>query len=194
MKKKPIFNVCLRVILPIILVITVLVMAATYALFWNSCNDVSPADKSISDSGILTGHILLEAEEEGYYYEVFGVLDSSETVAFRVSTEQRDKIPYMEPSYYPMAFWHGEYEIMDLSQDYLMLDSGYGIGYLSQPDQVKVYDFSAYKGHTQSMGRGLGLALIIFWSAELFVAGTLILLDLMAGVIIFCINRSRQNF
>lgn len=191
--KKPIFNVCLRVILPLILVMTVLMMAATYVLFWKTCNDVAPADKSISDSGVLTGHILLQAEEEGYYYEVFGVLDSSETVAFRVSAGQRDQIPYMEPSYYPTSYWHGEYEIMDLSRDYPMLDSGYGIGYLSQPNQVKVYDFSAYKGHTQSMGRGPGIVLFFFWIAELFVAGIFTLLDLMAGMIIFFINRDRKK-
>lgn len=190
--KKPIFNVCLRVILPIIGGLTLLVMLATYWMIWNSCNSVSKTDKALSDSGVLTGHILLQAKEEGIFYEMYGILDSSETIAFQVSEEQREKIPYMEPSYYPTAYWKGEYEIMDLS-GYQILDEGYGLGYLSQINQVKVYDFSAYKGHTQDMGRGPGLGLAFLWMAEAYVAGIAAFLDFVVGLVIFLGNRKRKR-
>ena len=85
---------------------------------------------------------------------------------------------------------------MDLSRGYEVLEDGFywsGANQLSRMTQVKVYDFSAYKGHTQTMGRGPGIALIFLWLAELMVGGILILLDLIAGIVIFAINRSRKG-
>lgn len=193
--KKPIFNVCLRVFLPVLVVLTVLVMLLTYLLIWKSCDDVSAADKELCESGVLTGAMVLQAEN-GAYYEVFEISESSEIIAFCVPKERLGEIPYMEPSYYPEAYWNGPYQTMDLSRGYEILKDGYYLdaaGQLSKMTQVKVYDFSAYKGHTQMMGRGEGIVLVFFWIAELAVAGVLIFLDLAAGLVIFGINRSRKK-
>lgn len=195
-KNKPIFNVCLRVFLPLLVVLTILLMLLTYLAIWRDCNDVSAADKELSESDVLTGGMLLQAKDSGEYYEVFDLSDGSGTIAFCVPENKLGEIPHMEGSYYPEAYWYGPYQIMDLSQGYEVLKDGFywsGTDHLSRMTQVKVYDFSAYKGHTQTMGRGLGIALVFFWIAELVVGGILIFLDLIAGFIIFGINRSRKK-
>lgn len=198
--KKPIFNVCLKVLLPLILFLTVLVMALTYRMVWRSCNDVSKEDQAIAESSILYLFTILETGEEGRYYEV-SQIDNEDSpyagtyIAFRVTEEERDEIPYMAGSYYPTAYWYGDYQVMDLS-DYSVIDSSYWAdtaAHLSVLDEVRVYDFSAYKGHTQAMGRGGGLGLVILWMAELFLAAFLLLLDVIGGIIILCVNRERRK-
>lgn len=198
--KKPIFNVCLKVLLPLILLLTVLVMALTYRMVWRSCNDVSKEDQAIAESSILYLFTILETGEEGRYYEV-SQIDNEDSpyagtyIAFRVTEEERDEIPYMAGSYYPTAYWYGDYQVMDLS-DYSVIDSSYWAdtaAHLSVLDEVRVYDFSAYKGHTQAMGRGGGLGLVVLWMAELFLAAFLLLLDVIGGIIILCENRERRK-
>ncbi|MDE5748645.1 MAG: hypothetical protein K2I21_13850, partial [Acetatifactor sp.] len=77
-KKKPIFNVCLRVFLPFLVVLLILLMFLTYLAIWRGCNDVSAADKELSESDVLTGGMLLQAKDSGEYYEVFDLSDGSE--------------------------------------------------------------------------------------------------------------------
>lgn len=116
---------------------------------------------------------------------------------FCMPEEYLDEIPYMQGSYYPIAYWHGSYQTMDLTQGFNIINAGYhGFNHLefqSRLTQVKVYDFSAYKGHTQSMARGVGIAVAFFWLAELCIAGAFIFLDLLGGLIIFSINRDRKR-
>lgn len=85
----------------------------------------------------------------------------------------------------------------DLSQGFSTINAGYygsnDLEFQSRLTQVKVYDFSAYKGHTQSMGRGVGITVAFFWLAELCIAGALIFLDLLGGLIVFFINRDRRK-
>lgn len=199
---KPIFNVCLKVILPILIVLTALIMALTYRMVWKSCNTVSAADKETSESGELMAVATLQAKEDGKYYELYEIDDRSEIIAFCVTQEQQGQIPYMLGSYYPVAYWSGQYQVMDLSHGYEPVDSPLGrhgnhYQYWQGQDpglsQVKVYDFSAYRGHTQSMGRGPGLGLIILWLSELMVGGFLILMNLIGGFIILGINISRKK-
>lgn len=206
--KKPIFNFCLLVILPMLIVLTILIMFLTYLFFWMTCNTVSEEDKAISDSDTLIKCSVLQAEESGEYYEVFmrlpaftsmtvSLWKNSEFIAFCVPEERLDEIPYMQGSYYPVAYWHGSYQTMDLTQGFNIINSGYygsnDLDFQSRLTQVKVYDFSAYRGHTQSMGRGVGIAVVIFWLAELCIAGAFIFLDLIGGLIIFSINRDRKK-
>lgn len=197
-KNKKIFNVCLKVILPILIALTVLVMALTYLMVWESCNTVSAADKETSESGELIEVALLRGEKDGKYYEVFGINGSPEIIAFCVSEEQIGQIPYMEGSYYPVAYWKGQYQVMDLSQGFEIMDDAFSAYQYYQDtapqlSQVRVYDFSAYKGHTQLMGRGPGIALILLWMAELMVGGILIVIDLIGGFTILGINHSRKK-
>lgn len=199
--KKPIFNVCLKVFLPLILLLTVLVMALSYRMIWNSCNDVSKEDQAIAESSVLYLFTVLETGKDGCYYEV-SLLDKNADspyagtyIAFQVTEEERDKIPYMAGSYYPTAYWYGDYQVMDLS-GYPVMDSSYWAGTeneLSVLNAVRVYDFSAYKGHTQELGRGGGLGLVFLWMAELFAAAFLLLLDVIGGVIIILVNRERRK-
>lgn len=196
--KKPIFNFCLLVILPILIVLTMLIMFLTYRLAWESCNTVSEKDKAICDSDTLIKGLVLRAEESGEYYEVFSLSENSDFIAFGVPEERLDEIPYMQGSYYPVAYWNGSYQTMDLSQGFSIVDTSYYYGsnrleLQAQLTQVKVYDFSAYRGHTQSMGRGVGIAVAFFWLAELIIAAFLILADLTGGLIIFFINRDRKK-
>lgn len=197
--KKPIFNFCLLIILPILVVLTILIMFLTYRLAWESCNTVSEKDKAICDSGTLIKGLVLQAEKSGEYYEVFSLSENSDYIAFCVPEERLDEIPYMQGSYYPVAYWHGSYQTMDLSQGFSIVNASssyYGsnrLEFQSQLTQVKVYDFSAYRGHTQSMGRGVGIAVAFFWLAELTIAAFFILVDLIAGLIIFLINRDRKK-
>lgn len=187
---KPVFNICLRVILPILIVMTVMVMALTYLMVWKSCNTVSAEDKETSESGILTDVALLQTRDRGKYYEVYNV--NSEVIAFCVSEDQLDQIPSMAGSYYPVAYWSGQYQTMDLSQGFDIVRQ-YWLSEDSLLSQVKVYDFSAYKGHTQTMGRGPGILLAFLWMAELMVGGILILLDIIGGFTIFGINCGRKK-
>lgn len=195
--KKPIFNFCLLVILPMLVVLTILIMFLTYLFFWMSCNTVSEKDKAISDSDTLIKCSVLQAEESVKYYEVFSLSENSDFIAFCMPEEHLDEIPYMQGSYYPVAYWHGSYQTMDLTQGFNIINAGYygsnELEYQSRLTQVKVYDFSAYKGHTQSMARGVGIAVAFFWLAELCIAGALIFLDLIGGLIIFSINRDRKR-
>lgn len=195
--KKPIFNVCLWVFLPFLVVLTILVMLLTYVGCWKICNDVSEEDKAVSDSDTLIKRIVLQAEDDGKYYEVYELETTSEYIAFCVSREQLDEIPCMGGSYYPVAYWYGPSRIMDFSQGFHTIREVYysadGADYQTTLTQIRVYDFSAYRGHTQPMGRGGGIAVAFFWLAELFIGGILIILDLIAGVIIFGINRSRKK-
>ncbi len=195
--KKPIFNFCLLVILPMLVGLTILIMFLTYLFFWMSCNTVSDKDKAICDSDTLIKDLVLQAEESGEYYEVFSLSENSDFIAFCVPEEHLDEIPYMQGSYYPIAYWHGSYQTMDLSQGFSIINAGYyGSNHLefqSRLTQVKVYDFSAYKGHTQSMGRGVGIAVAFFWLAELIIAAFFISVDLTGGLIIFFINRDRKK-
>ena len=199
--KKPVFNFCLKVILPMLLLLTVLVMALTYRMVWKACNDVSKADQAIAESGILYLFTVLESGEEGSYYEVSRIMEDENNpyadayIAFRVTEEQRNEIPYLAGSYYPTAYWYGEHQVMDLS-GYSVVEGSHWADAeadLNVLDAVRVYDFSAYKGHTQAMGRGGGLGLIFFWLAELLAAAFLLLLDVIGGIIIICINRERRN-
>ena len=157
--KRPIFNFCLIVILPMLIVLLILIMFLTYLLAWKSCNTVSEKDKAISDSDTLIKGLVLQAEESGEYYEVFGLSKSSGFIAFCVPEECLDEIPYMQGSYYPVAYWHGSYQTMNLSQGFNIINAGYygsnDLEIQSQLTQIKVYDFSAYRGHTQSLGRGV---------------------------------------
>lgn len=50
-----------------------------------------------------------------------------------------------------------------------------------------------YRGYTQPMGRGGGIAVAFFWLAGLCIAGALIFLDLIGGLIILSINRDRKK-
>lgn len=192
---KPIFNICLRVFLPVLAVLTALLMFLTYRMVWESCNDVSEEDKALCESGVLMGAMVLRAEN-GAYYEVYEIDDGSGDIAFCVSQEQLGEIPYMEPSYYPQAYWDGPYQMKDLSRGYEIVADGYyldGAARLAELTQVKVYDFSAYKGHTQPMGRGPGIALMFLWMAEGVVGGFLMLLNLVIGLVIFGINCGRKR-
>lgn len=195
--KKPIFNICLWIFLPFLIVLTILVMLLTYMGCWKISNDVSEEDKAVSDSDTLIKRIVLQAEDDGKYYEVYELRTTSEYIAFCVSREQLDEIPCMGGSYYPVAYWHGSSRIMDLSQGFKTIKELYysadGADYQSTLTQIRVYDFSAYRGHTQPMGRGGGIAVAFFWLAELFIGGILIILDLIAGMVIFGINRSRKK-
>lgn len=195
--KKPIFNFCLLVILPMLVVLTILIMFLTYLFFWMSCNTVSEEDKAISDSDTLIKCSVLQAEEGGEYYEVFSLSENSDFIAFCMPEEHLDEIPYMQGSYYPVAYWHGSYQTMDLSQGFSTVNAGYygsnDLEFQSRLTQVKVYDFSAYRGHTQSMARGVGIAVVLFWLVELCIAGAFLFLDLLGGLIIFFINRDRKK-
>lgn len=199
--KKPIFNVCLKVLLPLILLLTVLVMALTYRMVWKSCNDVSNEDLAMAESSTLYLFTVLETGKEGCYYEVSRIDENEDSpyagtyIAFQVTEEERNEIPYMAGSYYPTAYWYGDYQVMDLS-GYPLIDSLSRVdteNYLSVLDAVRVYDFSAYKGHTQELGRGAGLGLVFFWMAELFAAAFLLLLDVIGGIIIILVNRERRK-
>lgn len=197
MKKKPIFNIFLKVFLPLLIVLTILLLPLTYLMFWLDCNDVSAADREVSESGTLDYVMVLQGEEDGVYYDVFEITERrTELIAFRVTQEQMGDIPYMEPSYYPVAYWNGPYQTLDLSQGYDILKDFYRYRdadwRLPQMTQVKVYDFSAYKGHTQDMGRGPIIGVVLLWALELMVGGILILLDLAVGLIIVGVNRKRK--
>lgn len=101
----------------------------------------------------------------------------------------------MEPSYYPVAYWNGSYQTLDFSQGYDILADFYRNGdvRLLEMTHVKVYDFSAYKGHTEWMGRGPIIGVFLMWVLELMAGGFLIILDLAAGLIIAGINNSREK-
>ncbi|MDE5893393.1 MAG: hypothetical protein K2H45_10780 [Acetatifactor sp.] len=195
--KKPIFNVFLWVFLPFLVVLTILVLFLTYVGCWKANNDVSEEDKAVSDSDTLIKRIVLQAEDDEKYYEVYELQTTSEYIAFCVSQEQLDEIPCMGGSYYPVAYWHGPSRIMDLSQSFKTIKEVYysadGADYQTPLTQIRVYDFSAYRGHTQPMGRGGGIAVAFFWLAELFIGGILIILDLIVGMVIFGINWSRKK-
>lgn len=192
--KKPIFNVCLLVLLPLLVVLTVLIMFLTYVEFWKSCNTVPDKD---ADSDTLIKCAVLQSEEDGKYYEVYELRESHGYIAFCVPEEQLDEIPYMGGSYYPIAYWSGPSQLMDLSQGFRIIEKKHynidELEYQSQLSQIRVYDFSAYKGYTQPMVRGPILAVVFLWLAELFAGGFLIILDLIGGLIIFRINRDRKK-
>ncbi len=195
--KKPIFNVCLRVILPVLIWLAMMVMLTTFCLIWYECNEVFWFDRIISDSGELDFPLVLQAEEAGYYYEVYKASyeksSSSEYIAFCMSSEHLGEIEHQDPNAYPppITYWRGEYQIRDLSQNELIQDSYcQAEEKLPKLTQVKVYEFSAYKGYRiHMMSRGVGLMLGFMWFGELFIAGIAILLDITAGLIIFGINR-----
>lgn len=92
---------------------------------------------------------------------------------------------------FSMTYWRGEYQIMDLSQNNPVQDS-YSLASEELPEltQVKVYEFSAYKGYSiQMMSIGPGILLGFMWFGELVIAGIAVLADVSAGLVIFCINR-----
>lgn len=195
--KKPIFNVCLRVILPVLIWLTMMVMLVTFWLIWYTCNEVFWFDKKISHRGELDFPLVLQAEEKEYYYEVYNVVyktsNASEYIAFRMSSEHLGEIEHREYDVYPppITYWRGEYQILDLSQNDIVQDS-YCLAEAEMPKltQVKVYEFSAYKGYSiPVMSRGAGLMLGLMWVGELFIAGIAVLLDITAGLIIFAFNR-----
>lgn len=190
--QKPMFNFCLLVILPILIVLTILIMFLTYLFFWNASNDVSENDKAISDSDTLIKVMVMQAEG-GEYYEVFMLQDTSEYIAFCMSEEHLDEIPCMGGSYYPIAYWYGPSQTMDLSQALCVTMVDYYADNIEFLSRIEVYDFSAYKGHTQPMGRGWGIAVAFFWLAELIIAAFFIFVDLIAGLIVFLINRDRKK-
>ena len=174
----------------ILAAITVLAMALTCIIVWYSCNTVSEQDKATSKSGVLKSYALLQDEESGRYYEVYENSSvGSEIIAFSMSQGQLGRIPSMDDGYYPVAYWNGSCQIMDLSQILLVRQYQYGADPLLS--QVKVYDFSAYKGHAKGMHRGTVALLIFLWIAELTVGGILILLYLI-GVFIFNHNRKKS--
>lgn len=192
--KKPIFNVCLRVFLPLLVALTILIMLLTYLFFRKSCNNVSEEDKTVADSDTLIMSMVLQAEEDEQYYEVYELSKTSGYIAFNVPEEHLGEIRCMGGSYYPVAYWYGPCQVMDLSQGFHIIKSvNYNaddLSYQSRLTQIKVYDFSAYKGYTQPMGRGGGIAVAFLWFAELCIAGFLIVIDLIVGMIIFGMNKS----
>lgn len=179
---KRFLNPCF-IALPFIILLAVIVMKVTMWCLEERVHTVPDEYLETAQHGTLWLIKEVKQKDSNLYYQIAQVDDSNEIIAFELRETELDSIRYGQNSYYPEAYWSGEYRIEDLSE------------YFEDETVCKktaVYDITAYKGYEGYLGRGLGLALILTWIAEVEFFGIIFLLDLFIGIVVQILHKKKS--